>query len=85
MKADEYDRLILDQSDFMLRKYWPRIFGSLRAFENLPTISSIYSYSGFAKLAVLDTPAMAKALEDLMTAAREAKRMVSDLPHLQIK
>jgi uroporphyrinogen-III decarboxylase len=77
MKASEYDTLLLDRSDFMLRKYWPRIFGALKAFEDLPSFSSIYSYSGFAKLAVLDTPAMAKALKDLMAAAREAKRMLS--------
>src|SRR3989339_1901097 len=32
MKADDYDAFLSDPSDFMLRKYWPRIFGSLRAF-----------------------------------------------------
>jgi hypothetical protein len=77
MKADEYDMFLLDQSDFMLRKYWPRIFGALRAFEDLPSISSLYSYSGFGKLAILDTPEIAAAFESLMAAAREARRMLS--------
>ncbi len=77
MKADEYDAFLSDPSDFMLRKYWPRIFGSLRVFENLFPIPGLYSYSGFGKLATLDTPEMAKALEDLMAAAKEAKRMLS--------
>lgn len=77
MKADEYDAFLSDPTDFMLRKYWPRIFGSLRAFENLFSIPGLYSYSGFGKLATLDTPEMAKALEDLMAAAKEARRMLS--------
>ena len=77
MKADEYDAFLSDPTDFMLRKYWPRIFGSLQSFENLFSISGLYSYSGFSKLATLDTPEMAKALEDLMAAAKEARRMLS--------
>jgi hypothetical protein len=77
MKADEYERFLLDPSDFTLRKYWPRIFGSLGAFENLFSIPGFYSYSGFGKLATLDTPEMGKALENLMAAAREAKRMLA--------
>jgi len=47
--------------------------GSLKIFSQ----SLVYSYSGFGKLATLDTPEMAKALEDLMAAAKEAKRMLS--------
>jgi uroporphyrinogen-III decarboxylase len=77
MKADEYNAFLSDPSDFMFRKYWPRIFGSLRAFESIFSIPSLYSYSGFAKLATLDTADMAKAFQDLLAAAREAKRMLS--------
>jgi hypothetical protein len=77
MKADEYDAFLLDPSDFVLRKYWPRIFGSLKTFGNLFQISGFYSYSGFGKLATLDTLEMAKALENLMAAARESRRMLS--------
>jgi hypothetical protein len=41
MKANEYDAFLSDPSDFMLRKYWPRIFGSLRVFENLFSIPGL--------------------------------------------
>ena len=33
MKADEYDALINDPSDFFLRRYLPRVFGSLSAWQ----------------------------------------------------
>jgi len=41
MKADEYDALIEDPSDFWLRVYMPRIFGTLEPFRKLNTFSSI--------------------------------------------
>ena len=30
MTADEYDHFLLDPSDFMVRKYWPRVCGKLK-------------------------------------------------------
>ncbi len=36
MKADEYDALIRDPSDFWLRTYLPRVFGAFKAFTTLP-------------------------------------------------
>jgi hypothetical protein len=77
MKADEYDTFLSDPSDFMLRKYWPRIFGSLKSFSDLPSILSVYSYSGFSKLATLDIPEISAALESLIAAAKEARKMLS--------
>jgi uroporphyrinogen-III decarboxylase len=77
MKAEEYEEFLCDTSDFVLRKYWPRIFESLQAFRDLPPIPCLYSYTGFGKLASLDTPEMEKALEDLMGAAKEARRMLA--------
>ena len=38
MTADEYDHFLLDPLDFMVRKYWPRIIGSLKGFEKLPPL-----------------------------------------------
>ncbi len=35
MKADEYDKLIQDPSDFWLRTYFPRIFGALQPLKRL--------------------------------------------------
>ncbi len=77
MKANEYDAFLYDQSDFTLRRYWPRIFGALKSFEDLPSLSGIYSYSGLSKLAKWDTPEIAAALDSLMAAARESKRMLA--------
>jgi hypothetical protein len=77
MKANEYDTFLLDQSDFTLRRYWPRIFGALRSFEDLPSFSSIYSYSGLGKLAKWATPEIAGALDSLLAAAKEAKKMLA--------
>jgi hypothetical protein len=40
MKADEYDALIKDPSNFWLRIYLPRIFGVFKAFTQLPPWTS---------------------------------------------
>ena len=39
MTADEYDDLIKDPSYFFTSTYFPRIFGKLEAFENLPNLA----------------------------------------------
>ncbi len=41
MMADEYDALIRDPSYFFTSTYFPRIFGKLEAFENLPNLSTM--------------------------------------------
>ncbi|OGO07033.1 MAG: hypothetical protein A2Y92_02850, partial [Chloroflexi bacterium RBG_13_57_8] len=41
MRADEYDTLIEDPSDFWLRVYMPRIFGAFTAFQQLSPFTSI--------------------------------------------
>jgi uroporphyrinogen-III decarboxylase len=41
MKADEYDALIEDPSDFWLRVYIPRIFGAFKSFQELNPFTSI--------------------------------------------
>ena len=45
MKADEYDDFINDPSDFMLRKYLPRVCGNLKAFESFSPFRNFYTYS----------------------------------------
>jgi len=77
MKADEYDAFLRDQSDFMLRSYWPRVFGSLRAFEQLPSMTNLYSYTGFGMLSSLEIPEVARAFEALLASAKAAMKMVS--------
>lgn len=78
MKADEYDDFLFDPTDFMIRKYWPRIFGALDPFGKLPHLSDIISYSiGLPRLASFDTPDISQALESIMKAAKAAQRMIS--------
>ena len=40
----EYDAFLYDPTDFVVRSYWPRIYGSLKGFETLPRLSNILSY-----------------------------------------
>ena len=76
MKTEEYDAFLFDQTDFILRHYWPRIFGALRPFENLPPVHGVYSYGGLARFASFGTPEMKGALEALMRVGEEAQEMI---------
>jgi uroporphyrinogen-III decarboxylase len=42
MRADEYDALIRDPSDFWMRVYMPRIFGAFESFKWLQPCTSIF-------------------------------------------
>ena len=78
MKADEYDAFLFDPSGFMLRMYWPRVSGALEPFRNLPPMYSIISYyMGLMAFSAFDSPEIEAALEALLKAAREAKRILS--------
>ena len=76
MKADEYDDFLFDLSDYMVRTYWPRIFGALEPFTQLTPLHELISYyMGLGNLSVLDEPEITGALEALMKAGAEMKRM----------
>ena len=77
MKAEEYEAFMFDQTDFMLRNYWPRIFGTLRPLKNLPPIHGMYSYGGLTRFASFGTPEMKEALEALIKVGEEAKELVA--------
>jgi len=77
MKADEYSRFLDDPTDFVIRTYWPRVFGSFKAFEKLPPLNDILSYYlGLGKFAFFDNEAVLEALQALMKAAKEATKMI---------
>jgi uroporphyrinogen-III decarboxylase len=77
MKADEYDAFLFDPSDFMVRTYWPRVFGAFDPFKNLPPIHSIITYyMGMGAFAAFDSPEIEDALKTLLKAAKEAKRLI---------
>ena len=48
MKADEYDALIDDPSNFFSNTYLPRVFGALQPFQMLPTLTGILEMYGVA-------------------------------------
>jgi uroporphyrinogen-III decarboxylase len=73
MKADEYDDLIRDPSDFMMRKYVPRIFGKLQAFQKLGGMGSLLQMPFTSTyLTAFGRPEMRIAFEALMSAGEEA-------------
>jgi len=77
MKADEYDVFIYDPSDFVVRKYWPRVFGKLAVLGNLPPLRHLVGYFamplGFMAWGL---PGAAEALEALARAGAEGLKYV---------
>jgi uroporphyrinogen-III decarboxylase len=75
MFADEYDALIRDPSDFMMRKYTSRIFGKLKGFERLISYGSLLQMPFTSSwIASFGRPDMKEALESLIAAGEEAVR-----------
>ena len=73
MKVDEYDLLIDDPSDFLLRIIVPRSYGAMEPFNRLPPLPSLLiGQYGMAVLAeLLATPPISSAIETLQEAGRE--------------
>ncbi|MDR2442615.1 MAG: hypothetical protein LBE31_03740 [Deltaproteobacteria bacterium] len=78
LKVEEYDHFINDMSDFMLRRYIPRVCKSLAAFEKLPPFSAQFSYFWglFWPTAFLD-PEVAKAVESVREAALAGAKLLA--------
>src|SRR5271157_2234867 len=76
MKPAEYNAFLRDPSDYLLRTYLPRVFGSLEAFETLPPLASLllygYRLAGLSRIFASDE--MFAAIESLYKAGLEAKR-----------
>jgi uroporphyrinogen-III decarboxylase len=74
MKPEEYDQFLVDPSDFIVRKYLPRICTKLSGLAKLPSLHSIISYSvglpfGLAPFA---DPEVHEALEVLKEAGKDS-------------
>lgn len=75
MKADEYDAFLFDLSDYLVRTYWPRVFGALKSFRTLPPLHELLSYlMGLDILGSLDDSGLSKALESLLKAKVAAQK-----------
>ncbi|MCK9363081.1 MAG: hypothetical protein M0P74_05715 [Syntrophales bacterium] len=78
MKREEYDDFLFDISDFMVRKYWPRIFGVLEPLKNLPPLNSIITYYfGLTDFSAFDSPELEKAIAAIKEAAIQARRILA--------
>ena len=57
MRADEYDLLIADPTNFFLRNYFPRIFGNIAPWQKLPAMTDMTEWPLIAgALASLGNP-----------------------------
>lgn len=79
MKAEEYDHFLLDPTDFMIRRFWPRIMGALSGFQQLPPLHNIISYymgisMGFRAFAL---PEVKAALETLVKAGEKSQEIAA--------
>ena len=77
MTAEEYDHFLLDTTDFMMRRYWPRVCGGLKGLEKLPPLHNIISYymgipTGFGAFSL---PEVIGALDVLKKAGQESARI----------
>jgi hypothetical protein len=76
MKASEYDHFLHDLSDFMVRRYWPRVFGIFSTFSQLPPLHELISYyMGIDSLESLNLDELIKSLKSLRKASLEVKKM----------
>ncbi len=73
MKADEYDDLILNPSDFWMRTYMPRTFGAFESWTALPVFSSIIEGPG-AHFAPYGRPDVQASLKTLIDVGNELAR-----------
>ncbi len=73
MKAEEYDALLYDPSDFISRVYWPRVYGKLGALASLaPTRQAIGFFAPQSSFLPFGLPGAREALEALLKAGEEA-------------
>ena len=73
MKADEYDSLIQDPSNFFRSVYHPRIFGALEPFKKLPPLPDLAEMYGSAGSFVpYGLPDVQAAFKALLEAGSEA-------------
>jgi uroporphyrinogen-III decarboxylase len=75
MKAEEYDELIGDPSDWAMRTFLPRVVRSLAPLSELPPLISLLGFpSGFVTPAV--NPAVRKALQAMIDSGIEQEKML---------
>ena len=79
MKGDEYDLLLNDTSDFLVRCYLPRVYGILAPAGKLPPLNMLMTMLPFNTLA---SPEFIGMLEKLTQIAKEAVRWQTETASL---
>lgn len=69
MKADEYQMFLHDRTDFIIRKYFPRVYGTLEPLEKMPSFGDSL---GMLPMNLFATDEFAKMFETLVAASRES-------------
>jgi hypothetical protein len=80
MKAEDYQALIDDPTDFWMRTYFPRVFGALEPLTNLtpfPNLWEVVGVSGW--MIALGIPPVQAALKALMEAGNEAMAWIQQV------
>lgn len=70
MEEDEYEEAAKDWTGFMIRKYYPRLYPPLKAFENIHIVP-VKGFGNVRALAPLLTPEVTSALETVVKAGKE--------------
>jgi uroporphyrinogen-III decarboxylase len=71
MKAEDYDALLEDPSDYAVRTYLPRAFSKLEGLSMLPPLGmSLFGYYNTLNLSVLSAPPVAAAIDALQKASQ---------------
>lgn len=71
MKPDEYDHFLSDTTDFMIRRFWPRVYKALAPLETLPPLNQVISYFwGIHNAAFLLSPEMESVRSALIEAGK---------------
>jgi uroporphyrinogen-III decarboxylase len=83
MKADEYDALIRDPSDFWMRVYMPRIFGALEPFRKLTPFTDIIEIPT-AYFIAYTRPDVQAALQALIDAGRETAKWLEAVDEVNL-
>jgi len=79
MKAEEYDDLIDDPTDFFLRTYFPRVFGAFEPLRMLSPLTSMIEVVSIGQLGVTAAPQMQDTLMKLVEVGKEYQRMLAAL------
>jgi len=84
MRADEYDALIRDPSDFWLRIFLPRAVGALKPLETLPQLTPMVGIPVFYFIQY-GRPEIQEALKALMEAGKEGMKWQKEVMEFSLE